>query len=71
MDIKFSSLKKNIQLVIDLAADKKYSDANVKLAEAADLLDEILDHSTEDADLIEISKYQVLINQLQQKINTP
>jgi hypothetical protein len=31
-------------------------------------LDELLDFSEEDEELIEISKYQVLLNQLQQKI---
>ncbi len=71
MTTKFTELKQQIQHVIDLAADKKYSDANSTLASAGDLLDEILDHTTEDAELIEISRYQVLLNQLQQKINTP
>jgi hypothetical protein len=31
-------------------------------------LDDLLDHSEEDEELIEISRYQVLLNQLQQKI---
>ena len=71
MTTKFSVLKQNIQQVIDLAAAKNYSEANHKLASAGDLLDEILDHVTDDADLIEVSRYQVLLNQLQHKINTP
>lgn len=71
MDTQFAELKIYIQQVIDLAGQKKYSDANEKLGLAGDLLDEILDHSSDDADLIEISRYQVLLNQLQQKINTP
>jgi hypothetical protein len=37
--------------------------------EVSDKLDDFLDHTDEDEDLIEISKYQVLINQLFQKIN--
>jgi hypothetical protein len=35
--------------------------------EVSDDLDDLLDHSEEDEELIEISRYQVL-NQLQQKI---
>lgn len=71
MTTKFSELQQNIQQVIDLAASKKYSEANHQLALAGDMLDEILDHSIEDKELIEISRYQTLLNQLQQKINTP
>ncbi len=71
MENKYNELHALVQSVIDLAAAKKYSEANHKLADAGDLLDEILDHSSDDEDLIEISRYQVLLNQLQQKINTP
>ena len=61
-------LKQDIQQVIDLMAEKKYQEANEVLADAGDLLDDILDHCADDQDLVEISRYQVLINQLQQKI---
>ena len=71
MENKFTELQKQVQLVIDLAAAKHYIDANQKLAEAGDMLDEILDFAADDEDLIEVSRYQVLLNQLQQKINTP
>lgn len=69
-ELKFSSLKNEIQEIIDLMAQKEYKAANNKLIEASDFLDDLLDLSEEDEDLIEISKYQVLLNQLQQKINT-
>ena len=69
-ELKFSSLQHEVQTVIDLMAEQKYAEANERLAEASDILDELLDFSEDDADLIEISKYQVLLNQLQQKINT-
>ncbi len=69
MENKFDDLKKEVQQIIDLIADKEYHLANVKLAEAGDFLDELLDFSDEDEDLIEISRYQVLLNQLQQRIN--
>jgi hypothetical protein len=64
---KFTTLKSDVQEIIDLMANKQYIDANYKLLDAGEYLDELLDHSDDDADLIEISKYQVLLNQLQQK----
>jgi hypothetical protein len=68
-DLKFSSLKKEVQDIIDLIGERDYKTANNKLIEAGDYLDELLDFSEDDADLIEISKYQVLLNQLQLKVN--
>jgi hypothetical protein len=67
-NLKFSSLKKEVQDIIDLMAAGEYKDANNKLIEASDYLDELLDFSESDEDLVEISKYQVLLNQLQQRI---
>ena len=67
---KFSTLKNSVQEIIDLIANKQTREANNKLLEVSDLLDELLDFSEEDEDLIEISRYQVLLNQLHQKINT-
>ena len=66
---QFEELKKGVQEIIDLMAAKDNISANNKLLEISDKLDEFLDHTDEDEDLIEISKYQVLINQLFQKIN--
>ena len=65
---KYSILKSNVQEIIDLIAAKKAKEANNKLVEVSEQLDDFLDFSDEDDDLIEISKYQVLLNQLQQKI---
>ena len=65
---KFTTLKSDVQEIIDLMANKQFIDANYKLLDAGEYLDDLLDHSDDDADLIEISKYQVLLNQLQQKI---
>jgi hypothetical protein len=64
----FEELKNNVQEIIDLIANNQSKQANNKLVEVSDALDELLDHSDEDEDLIEISKYQVLLNQLHQKI---
>ncbi|HEU4788472.1 MAG TPA: hypothetical protein VFS71_02210 [Flavobacterium sp.] len=65
---KFSELKSGVQEIIDFIASKNAREANNKLVEVSEELDEMLDHLEEDEDLIEISKYQVLLNQLQQRI---
>lgn len=66
---KFSTLKNEVQEIIDLIASKQNKEANNKLVGVSDLLDELLDFSEDDEDLMEISRYQVLLNQLYQKIN--
>jgi len=65
---KYDELKNGVQEIIDLIANKNAKDANNKLVEVSEELDELLDYAEEDEELIEISKYQVLLNQLQQKI---
>lgn len=65
---KFSELKNGVQEIIDFIASKNAREANNKLVEVSEELDEMLDHADEDEDLIEISKYQVLLNQLHQRI---
>ncbi|MDI5889177.1 MULTISPECIES: hypothetical protein [Flavobacterium] len=65
---KFAELKKGVQEIIDLIASRNVREANNKLVDVSEDLDELLDFAEEDEDLIEISKYQVLLNQLQQKI---
>ncbi|HLA56298.1 MAG TPA: hypothetical protein VK623_09370 [Flavobacterium sp.] len=67
---KFSELKIEVQEIIDMIAAKQFQNAIIKLTEASDLLDDLLDVSADDDDLIEISKYQVLLNHLQQKIHS-
>jgi tRNA U34 5-carboxymethylaminomethyl modifying GTPase MnmE/TrmE len=66
---KFIILKENVQEIIDCIANKQISEANNKLLEVSELLDELIDFSDEDQDLREITRYQVLLNQLHQKIN--
>jgi CRISPR/Cas system CSM-associated protein Csm2 small subunit len=65
---KFSELKNGVQEIIDFIASKNAKEANNKLVEVSEELDEMLDHADEDEDLREISKYQVLLNQLHQRI---
>jgi hypothetical protein len=67
--IQFDELKNGVQKIIDLIASNDNKAANNKLLEISDKLDDFLDHTDEDEDLREISKYQVLLNQLFQKIN--
>lgn len=69
MNAKFDDLKVKVQEIIDLIAAKNDREANNKLLEVSETLDELLDFAEEDEDLIEISKYQVLLNQLHTKIN--
>ncbi|MCI4443261.1 MAG: hypothetical protein JHC39_07120 [Lentimicrobium sp.] len=67
---QFEDLKNGVQEIIDLIVAKDTKSANNKLLEISEKLDDFLDHTDEDDDLIEISKYQVLLNQLHQKINS-
>lgn len=69
MNTKFEGLKASVQEVIDLIAAKNNKEANNKLLEVSDVLDEMLDHAEEDEELREISRYQVLLNQLHVKLN--
>ncbi|WP_396185982.1 hypothetical protein [Flavobacterium sp.] len=66
---QFEELKKGVQEIIDFIAAKDNKSANNRLLEISEKLDDFLDHTDEDEDLIEISKYQVLLNQLFKKIN--
>ena len=66
---QFEEFKKGVQEIIDLIAIKANKSANNKLLEISEKLDDFLDYTDEDEDLREISKYQVLLNQLFQKIN--
>lgn len=65
---KFSELRNGVQEIIDFIAVKNAKEANNKLVEVSEELDEMLDHAEDDEDLREISRYQVLLNQLHQRI---
>ena len=66
---KFEILKVNVQEIIDFIAIKNFKKANNKLLEVSEELDYLLDFSDDENDLMEISRYQVLLNQLHRKIN--
>lgn len=65
---KYALLKAEVQEIIDLIAAKNAKEANNKLVDVSEQLDDLLDTSDDDEDLVELSKYQVLLNQLYQRI---
>lgn len=67
---KFESLHNKVQEIIDLIANKQHNEAIAKLSDVRKLLENLIDFSSNDEDLIKISKYQLLLNQLFKKINT-
>lgn len=68
MDARFEEIKNGVQEIINLIAEKKAKEANNKLADVSEDLDELLDFLEEDEEIREISRYQVLLNQLYQRI---
>ena len=65
---KFDEVKTGVQEIIDLIAEKNAKDAGNKLVEVSEELDELLDFAEEDEESMEVSRYQVLLNQLHQRI---
>lgn len=63
-------LQLKIQAVIDNIASKEFRTANTKLEAVNNELDSLLDCTTDDAMVLEISKYQILAKHLSNKINT-
>ncbi len=70
MEDQFTTIKKDIQLIIDNMAIKNFSEASIKLIEVSDDLNDIMDETDDVFVLREISKYQVLLNHLQIKMST-
>lgn len=67
MRTDFKILKNTVQSVIDCLANKDREGAVLQLKRANELLEELTDFAITDTDLIELSRYQVLLNQLEQK----
>ncbi len=65
---KFKAVHQQVQEVIDLIGHKNDTQALIKINNTRELIDALLDFTTEDADLIEISKYQILTTQLEKSI---
>lgn len=66
---QLTHLNNEIQIIIDAIATKEFKTANNKLAEVSDVIDDLVDATEDDALLVQISKYQVLLNHLQVKLN--
>lgn len=66
----FESLKKEVQEVIDAIARKEYRTANSKIEFLNTKIEELMDTNANDDFLREISKYQILVEHLHNKINT-
>jgi hypothetical protein len=58
-----------IQKIIDLMASNQKEQANQKLVEVSHVLDDIMDATENDEELVEFHKYQILLNHLNVKIN--
>jgi hypothetical protein len=69
MNTKFETLTASVQEIIDLIAAGDSRGANNKLLDVSEVLDEMIDFAEEDEEVREISRYQVLLNQLHVKIN--
>ncbi|MFD2907162.1 hypothetical protein ACFSX9_00295 [Flavobacterium ardleyense] len=70
MNDTISKIKKDIQLIIDAMAVQNFSDASIKLVEVSDELDDLIDTTDDEETMVEIAKYQVLLNHLQIKMST-
>ena len=70
MEDQFTTIKKDIQLIIDNMAINNFSEASIKLIEVSVDLDEMIDATDDEVVMREISKYQVLLNHLQIKMST-
>lgn len=61
-------LKPKIQQIIDLIVSKDKLNAMILLSEVNEEIEELIDLTSENSDLIELSKYQMLLKHLQNKI---
>lgn len=66
----FEQIKIEVQEIIDSISKKAYKTANSKIELVNNKLNDLLDISIEDEILREISKYQTLVEHLQNKINS-
>lgn len=64
-----TNLHSAIQEVIDAIASKEFIKASLKLEKVNNTIETYLDTTLDDAFLVELSKYQVLTQLLQNKLN--
>ncbi len=66
---KFGDIKSRVQEIIDFVALNNYETARIKIKEVSNSLDELLDVSPDEDDVMEISRYKILLNQLLRKMS--
>ena len=66
---KFGEIKNNVQEIIDCIATKDFASATIKLEEVKFALEKLLDITPNDEDIMEISRYKILLNQLLRKMS--
>lgn len=64
-----TNLHSAIQEVIDAMANKELKTASLKLEKVNNTIDVYLDSTSDDEILVELSKYQLLAEHLQNKLN--
>jgi len=64
------SLILEIQKIIDFIAANQKQQANQKLVEVSQVLDDLLDTTEMDEELVELHKYQLVLNHLNNNINS-
>lgn len=69
MKANFIKIKNDIQMIIDAMATKNFSEAALLLVQVSDELEELIDFTSNEETLVEISKYQLLLNHLQIKMS--
>jgi hypothetical protein len=62
------ALHLTVQKAIDLIARGELNEAAPVLADARELLEELLDFADDDAELVELGKYGVLLEQLGKRV---
>ncbi|RRA96282.1 hypothetical protein [Paenimyroides viscosum] len=66
--MKLTILHQLIQEVIDAIANKQPLLAKKKIDSVQELINDLKDHTTIDEELVELSKYQALVNMLNNKL---
>ncbi|HJS00497.1 MAG TPA: hypothetical protein VJ780_06145 [Flavobacterium sp.] len=66
---QLTQLHNEIQTIIDAMAVKEFKTANDKLVNISDTIDDLIDITNDDVMLVELGKYQVMLNHLHIKLN--
>lgn len=67
MEINFTELRILVQKAIDSLITKDKEGTKNRINDARELMEELTDFADNDRDLIELSKFRVLLDQLEQK----